>query len=46
MIEVRLHSEVPKVGVEELLEELDAVPRQLPPQAAQAQEQEVLGPRK
>ena len=36
MTEVRLLSRVPKVGVEELLEELHTVPRQLPPQAQQA----------
>ena len=40
MIEVRLQSQAPKVGVE-VGEELDTVPRQLPPQA-----QGVQGPRK
>lgn len=38
MTEVRQRSEVPKVGVGELLEELDIVPLPLPPQA-QAQVQ-------
>jgi hypothetical protein len=36
MIEVRLQSRVPKVEVEELVEELHTVPRQFPPQAQQA----------
>jgi hypothetical protein len=40
MIEVRLQSRAPKVGVGvgELLEVLDTVPRQLPPQAQGVQD--------
>lgn len=47
MIEVHLQLGAPKVGVEELLEQLDTVPRQLPPQAQlQVQAQGVQDPRK
>lgn len=38
MIEVGLQLEAPKVGVEELLEELDTVPQQSPPQAQGVQD--------